>query len=328
MHSSKASVLKTIIFCIVLVLCSCLMTYLLCPLSSMNQKFITYHKFSQNKNIDFLVLGNSLEGNGLNADIISKEMNLIAYVFSPQGSYPESLYYLLVDVAHTHNVKNLVVGWDIIQNFQSPAYVYPHKEELYREFLADLQGNRELQQITFKNIMKQRFTSSFFEWSSFPENILEIPAVLESKKTGLVEPPHVSRPISVSELETYSSFNYHKVIDNEYITAVQETDVEYIKKIRDYCNKHKINLLFISNPIPDCISTKIPLLHECIEVSADLMKSLGITYLNTSNQQYFPCSTIDSNFKDCFGHIIPPYTDLYTKQLCDWIKTNYEPEFK
>ena len=56
----------------------------------MNKKFIDYHNFE--KNIDFLVLGNSLEGNGLNPNILSEEFNQTAHCMTPQVSYPESLY--------------------------------------------------------------------------------------------------------------------------------------------------------------------------------------------------------------------------------------------
>ena len=72
-------IIKSIIFILILVLCSRLLTYLLYPISSLNRHFINYH--TQKDNIDFLVLGSSLEGDGINADVISKEFDQTAFVF-------------------------------------------------------------------------------------------------------------------------------------------------------------------------------------------------------------------------------------------------------
>ena len=85
LSSNISKYIKAFFFCLLLVFCSKIMTFLLYPLSSMNKKFIDYHNFD--KNIDFLVLGNSLEGNGLDANILSEEFNQTAYCMTPQGSY-------------------------------------------------------------------------------------------------------------------------------------------------------------------------------------------------------------------------------------------------
>lgn len=320
MHSSKTLV-KCIAFCIILILCSAFMTFILYPWSSLNRHFSRYH--NETENIDFLILGNSLENNGINPDIISREFNCHAYKFTPQGSYPESLYYLLIDVLSTHNVKTLLVGWDIIQNFQNPPYIYPHAEELYREFIADFPKSRELTCLTLKNIMKQRYTSTFFKWSSFPENILEIPAVLKSKrnKDHTVPGATAETPDDKPENPKFPADFDRVVYERKYAPVIQPDDKEYLLKIKQRCEKENIRLYVLSCAIPDCIQKAVPETADFIRISADFMEENGITYINTSDPVHFPGGTDDYNFHDCFGHYNAWYRNTYTQQICDFIKS-------
>lgn len=297
------------------------MTFILYPWSSLNRHFSRYH--NETENIDFLILGNSLENNGINPDIISREFNCHAYKFTPQGSYPESLYYLLIDVLSTHNVKTLLVGWDIIQNFQNPPYIYPHAEELYREFIADFPKSRELTCLTLKNIMKQRYTSTFFKWSSFPENILEIPAVLKSKrnKDHTVPGATAETPDDKPENPKFPADFDRVVYERKYAPVIQPDDKEYLLKIKQRCEKENIRLYVLSCAIPDCIQKAVPETADFIRISADFMEENGITYINTSDPVHFPGGTDDYNFHDCFGHYNAWYRNTYTQQICDFIKS-------
>ena len=322
MLSSKASkIIKAVIFCIVLVICSRTMTFLLYPFSSLNQRFVRYHRIT--KNIDFLVLGNSLENDGFVPSVIEENLGQYCGLLAPQGSYPESLYYLLVDAAHTHKVKTVIAGWDIMQNFQIPAYKYPHSEELYREFMADMKGNLELQKIVFKNVMEQRYTSTFFDWSSFPENITDIPAVIESRKKVVDDKTMASAtPIDEATLKTNSKWNYYEAADRTYGTEIQENDKAYFLKIQEYCKKHGIDFYVISCPIPQCIYDVHPELSEAIKVSKEFFREQKIPYIDTTDEKYFPEITKNTNFSDCFGHIIKPYNETYTQYVCNWLKDN------
>ena len=229
------------------------MTFLLYPFSSLNERFYRYHNIKEN--IDFLVLGNSLENCGIVPSVLDKNLGQHCGVLAPQGSYPESLYYLLVDVAHTHKVKTLLAGWDVMQNFQLPAYKYPHAEELYREFFADMKGNAELQKIVFKNIMEQRYTSTFFDWSSFPENVREIPRVIESRKKPVdLENKITTIPMDISKLKDdrkKDKYNYYQATERIYGTEIQENDKKYFLKIQKYCKDNNIILMDYDQIIPE-----------------------------------------------------------------------------
>lgn len=325
MHSSKISkYIKSLCFCVLLILSSRIMTFLLCPLSSISKKFTDYHNF--NKNIDFLVLGNSLEGNGISAEVLSKEFNQTVYCMTPQGSYPESLYYLLIDITNKHKVKKLLIGWDIIQNYQIPEYHYPHEEELYREFFADLKGNAELSAIVFKGIMNQRYTSTFFDWSSFPENIMKIPEVIKSRKPGYVS-EELSEQIDPNNIYK-SSFKFDKVSKTRYADKMTSNDAFYLLKIRDFCKENDISFFVISCPVPALILKSNPELNKSIADSYNFMNKNNIIYIHGNDQTFFPNSMETTNFKDFFGHIIPPYENTYSRAICNWIKSTEESKIK
>ena len=325
MLSSKITkALKVVLFCIVLIFCSKIMTFLLYPFSSLNERFYRYHNIKEN--IDFLVLGNSLENCGIVPSVLDKNLGQHCGVLAPQGSYPESLYYLLVDVAHTHKVKTLLAGWDVMQNFQLPAYKYPHAEELYREFFADMKENAELQKIVFKNIMEQRYTSTFFDWSSFPENVREIPRVIESRKKPVdLENKITTIPMDISKLKDdrkKDKYNYYQATERIYGTEIQENDKKYFLKIQKYCKEHDINLYVISSPIPNCIYESHPELNEAISVSEDFFREHNIPYIDTRNSAYFEGVSADTNYFDCFGHFISPANEKYSQDICNWLKDN------
>ena len=324
LNSKITKIIKAFLFCIVLISCSKLMTFLLYSFSSLNERFYRYHKI--NKNIDLLVLGNSLENCGFVPSVFEKNLGQNCGVLAPQGSYPESLFYILIDVAHTHNVKTLIAGWDIMQNFQLPAYKYPHEEELYREFFADMKGNSELQQIVFKNVMKQRYTSTFFDWSSFPENIREIPRVIESrKKTVDLENKITTIPMDMSKLKSNrekDKYNWYQATERIYGTEIQENDKKFFLEIQKYCKQHNINFYVISSPIPNCIFEACPELKDAISVSKAFFKENKINYIDTTNELYFPGISNDANYFDCFGHLISPVNEQYSQSICNWLKDN------
>ncbi|MGN0729892.1 hypothetical protein [Treponema sp.] len=307
------------------------------PWSSLNRHFTEYREYD--KNIDFLVIGDSLESNGMNAKIISQEFNENAFVLSPQGSYPESLYYILLDVFKKHNLKTVVIGIDVLQNFENPPYVYPHSEELYREFMQDMFTplNLELIKLTAKNVMTQKYTSTFFKFASFPENITEIPNVMKSKKelrehkklvkgrnynssvyreeTTSLEPP-------VSERKVPKDFD--KVVNQKYLDDMQDNDKKYIEKIFSFCIKNNIELYFMSNAIPESVIETVPKTLSFFDKTDEFIKNLkggGGFYINCTDQKYFYGSTDDYKFSDCYGHYNSWYRDIHTKQVCDYIKS-------
>jgi hypothetical protein len=312
--------IHSFIFCLFVLSINFLINFLLVPLSSLQKKFNSFH--SVQENIDCIVIGSSLEGDGINADIIKAQTGMNAFIFAPQGGYPESSYYLLLDVLQHNKVKTAVISWDILQNLQYPYYEYPHKEEFTRSLLHDSVFCSTLQKIMLKKLLLQNYTASIFKFFPFKDSYKQIPKIIKSRsKSNLsIKTIHTLKPIDVCTRNFKKKFSYNKVFSRTYTDSINPDDIRYYKKIIEVCQKKGISLYIICCPLPDCVIQGMPQLPLLIASSQNLFKSLTVPFINGFDQTIFPGSTLNTNFKDCFGHIISPYRELYTKQICNYIQ--------
>lgn len=324
MQTSKNEILKTVIFCIVFIAAVCLVNFLLVPYSSLMKKFENYHRVQAKGNIGFAVIGSSLEGDGLLQEVIAEELGGNAVVFTPQGTNPEVEYLLLLDLLSKNKIDTFVIGWDLFQNLMSPYYKYPRAEQLNRELIKECWNSKELTRIMLRRYADQRYSQTFFQFCSFQDNIKNIPAVLKSKKERREKPDRLilvsdGEPIDVSNIHK-DSFNYDKLLSDTYTDIVNPDDFNYVIKIRDVCKQNKINLFVLCAPAPQVSIDAIPLYHSMHKNSKQAFENAGISFIDTLDEKYFPGSTINTNFKDCYGHITKTYRETYTRAVCDYIK--------
>ncbi len=322
-NDSKQKWLKVIGFILILILCNSILNYLLVPLSSMKQKFIRY-RLREPKNIDFLILGDSLENDGIikAQHILEEELGQTPYVFAVQGGYPGIYMDILTDVVHNNQISTLIVGWDVLQNMQA-EFVYPHKEELYKELIGDglHTGNWALAGTSLKKLLKLNYPYTFFEWASFPDNITEIPKVLASKRTTIEKVLSSGEDALPIDPDNLSHYEYEQVISTKYSHEIDESYRKDLASIKDFCNKHHIKLYALSSPVPQCVIEAIPY-QEMVNASIAMFEELGIPYINGLAPAYFPDSTKEQNFKDCYGHITGPYRETYVRSIATWIKSH------
>lgn len=314
-------VLYSLIFIITLICFVAIANYLLVPTTTMELKFEGYRKYDQN--IDILFLGNSLTGDSISKKTADELYGLNTFKYPHQGTNPEILYYLLLDVSSKHKISKLICDWDIIQVFQDPPYHYPHSEELYREFLRHSYNNRKLFFLTLKNSFKQRYTSSFFKYSSFPENITNIPAVIKSNRQHALQPNTENNKLlakqALADKENYIPKKFNNVtVETSYKNTIEKSDIDYMILIKDFCNANNIELTVVSYPLPQCVEESLPQIKDFRRISADFFHKNGITY--------FDASIIDSSqdnykFKDAYGHIFEEYQDDFTMRLVEKINT-------
>lgn len=335
MQDSKSAI-RSVAFCAVAALCVAFLNFLLVPWSSLKMKFDAYE--SVNGKIETIVLGSSIDGDSIRPSVISEEFGANTFIFTPQSGYPEISYYNLLNATTSNNIKRAIVGWDILQNMQAPHYDYPHQEEFYRAFLPYIFRSREIFLYVFNGIMKQPYTYTFFEYSSFPDNLLELKDVFKSKqrrknqketmlfassnfpqKPTSAENYEYFEPIDASDIEK-SNFNFHKVVDLTYTSKIYESDRKYVEMIKNLCEKNNIDLYFIYCPAPDIVIKTLPNYYEMLKSARDMFAELNIKYIDTFDENYFPDSTNNKNFRDCPGHMTRSYPEIYTKAICKWIK--------
>lgn len=320
MHNFK-QIITTIGFLIVFAIVYAIMDYLLIPKGAMQGQF---YRFNKAQGIDFLVIGDSMDNWSLNDDYISSNLNCNSYVVGVNGGYLCTSYLFLLDAIKRFKLKTVVIDWDIIQNFEEPFYNYKKEAEFYSEMFPKSFGNRPLQNALYPKMLNQTFTQTFFKFAIFRENLKLIKDVQKTKSVNFDiksdrnhdEDGNLLKPIDVKRLGQ----DGEQMLVNSYSTNVKTSDIEYIQKIKKLCDDNNIALYFLMVPIPKCVMEKIPITYKMVEATVALFEKMNLPLINGFNQDRFPDSTNDLNFKDDLGHMIEPYRSKFTTYFCKEIK--------
>ena len=313
---------NTVIFLAIFVLLNYLLSYFLIPKGAMQKSF---YKFRSEKNINFLCIGDSMDAWSLNLNILQNKVSKNAYVVSVNGGNLETSYMFLLEAVRRFNLKNVIIGWDIIQNFETPGYEYKEQAEFYNNMISEAEKNTKLRQILLPKLLKQTFTETIFKSCIYRENLKKIPEVLKTKNTDLSSPferkyDEDGRPLKPIDSTNLDNYGYHRIVETtQYSSKIRESDINYIKAIKKICDENNINLAFLLVPLPDCVIKGIPVVNDMVSVSDNFFKQEGIEFINGFDQVFFKKSTNDVNFKDCFGHMIEPYRSEFTEYFIEYL---------
>ena len=321
----SSSFVKTLLFCFILVLCVVFLNYLLVPYSSMMKRFRGFREDTNKGNIDLLVIGSSQEFDGFDAEFMSRELGIHCAVFAPQGGNTETSYYCLVDALGKNNIKDVIIGWDMLDNFEFPYNDYPsnRRAQMYREMLKDCSNNYLLKRITLKNILTQRYTMTFFEYAAFPDNATQIKKAIKSrelKKQPWVQTENTSE-IAMDETDlTNPKYELDDVLSRSYTTIVNPERVFWAEKIRDLCKEKDIRLYFISCPYPDVVQKSLKDFDVMVRNTKNEFKEHSLFLINTYDESVFPDMSKNTNYHDCNGHFVISAKQLYTQNVCNILK--------
>ena len=322
MRISKAF-LRAFLFCIVLILCVLFLNFLLVPYSSMMKRFRSFHEEEKNGNIDMLVIGSSLEFNSVDPEVMSEESGLHCAVFAPQGTNTETAYNCLVDALGANKISTVIIGWTMLDRFEYPYKPYPsnRRAQMYREMLCHSKHNFPLLALALKNIMKQRYTMTLFEYAAFPENAAQIKKAMQSRKyKKLPFEPESFFEKAMNMNDIYNpKYELVDVLACSYAKKPNPAENEYIEKIRDLCKEKEVDLYFISCPYPEIVQSKVRDYGLMLDESRKLFKSFSVNFIDM--QQNFPEISGNENYHDCGGHLIIAAKVAYTKALVRYLKS-------
>ena len=327
MQTSKKNIIKSILFILLLIFCVEVINFILVPYSSMMKRFRKFRIDQSRGNIDLMVIGSSHEFDGFDGDTMSEQMSLNVSVFAPQGGTPETSYYCLLDALGKNNIKTVIIGWDLLDNFQTPAYVYPsnRRAQMYRELLKDSRGNSKLFFTTIKNMLDQRYTLTLFEYSSFPENLKNLRKVQESKKLQK-EPWKETELTSTRAIDTSDIWNpRYQLADVKamsYGESINKDAIKFVKKTAQLCKEKGINLFYIEGPYPQDVFKIIPECTKYHQLTKEFFKDQKINFIDVYDENFFPDITKTTDYNDFYGHFIVSGKINYTKKVCDWLKEN------
>lgn len=332
MQFFNKKIILSVIFCIITVGAILLLNHLLVPWTQVERKYMAFDE--QKDNIEFLIIGDSLEEAGFDTTIMSETLRQKVSFMTQAASFPEVHYYMLMDaLTKQHHIKTVLLGWAILQNYQVPFY--DDKIQLRLEFLKRARGNDEMFNYALLHTLNQRYTDILMRFSLYLDNFNKINDVLRSKqekKAHLANASLISNTDEkvINEDGTEDDLSQDPAVHKEprqirrvtskrYTPSMRESDKIYLAKIKKLCDEHNIDLMVIASSIPSKMQKEVPILKTCIENSKQIMSELGINYIDTSDETRFPNSCDTYNFRDWVGHYNQWYRPIHTKQVLDYI---------
>ncbi len=71
---------------------------------------------------------------------------------------------------------------------------------------------------------------------------------------------------------------------------------------------------------------KFTILDYLEETASRFPNKIAFQFINGFDQIYFPASTNDSNFKDCYGHMIEAYRSEFTEYIVKYLHQENKEE--
>lgn len=337
----RSKIISAIIFSAIVVAAILILNHLLVPWTTVERSYMAFDE--QDDDIDFLIVGDSLEEAGFDIDLMSNLLEKKVARFTQASSYPECHYYMLLDaLKKQHHLKTILLGYAIMQNYQIPFY--DDKMQLRLEFLKRSRGNSEIFLYAIKNTINQRYLDLLLPFSNYRENFSKIASVLSSKKEKkeyLKEKKNGKRLGDVQAKVANENEdgdenidmmgldpNAHKeprqigrAVRKRYSPTMSASDKKYLGKIKALCDKNKIELIVVASSVPTRMQEEIPMMKSCMADTKSTMKELGITYIDTSEESLFPNSCDTYNYRDWVGHYNLWYRPIHTKQICEYLLT-------
>ena len=101
--------------------------------------------------------------------------------------------------------------------------------------------------------------------------------------------------------------------------------MEYLRKIKDYCDAHGIKVFLHVCALPQVTLDAIPDIPALREAAHKLGATVGIPLIDGFS---FPDATDNSHFGDAFGHLASDYRQTYAKYMAEAMKPYLEPKSK
>lgn len=340
MQPFNKNILRAIIFCILIIGIISILNYLLVPWASVEKAYMAFDE--KKDNIDLLIIGDSLEQASFDKTIMSQELGCNVDFMTQAASFPECHYYMLLDsLTKQHHIKTVILGFGIMQNYQTPFY--DDKMLLRLEFLKRSCNNKELFLYAAKNTVNQRYLDILMPFSNNIANFNKIGGVLQSKKDRRLYLKNKDKGVLIGDVEAKvinedgEDFdmgvdpNIHKeprqigrAVRKRYLSTMRDTDKKYLEKIKALCDANNIKLIVIASSVPARMQEEIPMMKTCMADTQSVMNALNINYIDTSNEKYFPNSCDTYNYRDWVGHYNVWYRSIHTKQVCEYLLQKWQ----
>ncbi|WP_297429174.1 lipolytic protein G-D-S-L family [Clostridium sp.] len=334
MHSSRAAWFRAIAFVIVFIIINYALTFIFVPKAGV-ERMTMREMYSQKENIDVAFVGASLSDRDINPYIMDKELgcNTFDYAF-PQQMYTGT-YYSLKELFNYHKPKLIILTAEPIN--------YTTKEEKPLIYLLSAPYIKSfIDKIEYYFAVSSQdgaYLDRLFEWrgynvKSMQDAIKNIYGKLDSSYVNYPEPGQVEAlennksgyigkggyKVNPSDSKgTISYDNLKSSYDTRNISDIQETNVEYLKKISELCKANNCQLILLTPPAPVFQVLRIKNYFEFDNEIAKIAKNLNIEYYNYNLIKPQLLAPKGEYFSDS-EHFNSNGAEAFSKSLAEFLK--------
>ena len=315
MHSSK-KILKTVL---ILVICVILLKGLdmaLYPCTFMRNDVhaVVTEQF------DDIILGTSHGKMDIDPEVMEEITGRTGHNLCVGGEYGIDAYYLARLVAEKQNPKRIIYEVD-------PGYFVSEKEEgnNYLLFYHEFPFSKAKLEYFWNSIAKCNFRTILFPWYDYSLSY-EVPKV---KETFLQK---IKKDYSITDLKSDSQEYHESGFIERYpvdTSKLKKTDIklyedgkvalsnmEYLKKLIDFCKENDIEFVAVTTPVPIAtLKDHSDNYNAAWKYFGKFFEEQGVDYINF-NTQYFKAFTHNAKaYTDYDGHMNGDAARAYSKVL-------------
>lgn len=274
---------------------------------------------------DDIIVGTSHGKMGIDPESMKEITGRTGHNICVGGEYGIDAYYITKLINEKQKPKRIIYEVD-------PGYFVTEKEEgnNYLLFYHEFPFSRAKLEYFWNSIAKCNFRTVLFPWYEYSLSY-ELPKIKETFTKKVTGDYIVSDLKSDSQEYHESGFIERYPVDVRKLKKsepklyeegmVNEENMEYLKKLIDYCKANEIEFVAVTTPIPiDTLRDYSDNYNAAWRFFGEFFDKQGVKYLNF-NTQYFKAFTHDLRaYTDYDGHLNGQAARDYSKVLAEFLK--------
>lgn len=320
---------KPLIFCAIVVFIGEVLAFTMLPSSGF--RVILHEVQEQDVNYDLVVVGQSHGETNYNPYILEEETGLASYNMSRRLLSMTDLYYLVKESNYKNSPQVIVMDMDStywvgegFTNYFNDSYIYHHLnnpmnkleyfllyalENDYRTTLCpyiDIKNGLTNVVSTVDNKLSKEYREYSMEAVEMPSDHFE----------------YIGKGFRHAVVRTGATYD----IQPFDVGEISESALESFDKIVSYCNKHGIQLICVSSPLPK-ERREQENYEEVYRFFCDITEKYQVPYIDFNIQSY-GLSWEAEDFMDSDGHMMGAFADDYSKTLGTCLQSTLEADMK
>ena len=320
MPSKVCMIAAAVIILIMIIAANSLLSYLLCPYSSIRYEMHVMKK----GNIEQVAVGTSHGKCGIDPSVLTEQTGLETFNLCRGGEYPVDTLYLVKFAAKHNKLKRVLYEVD-------PAYwiLKPNQTADYSMFYREMPWGAEKAGYFADKMLSADYRTIVTPWYMFRNNIKKIPEIVEEKKTAVYKNYMIADDFS-TEGQTYSDRGFLAInrLATDRISedtpllwsgeAPRKESLRAVRRLIGFCEKQGIELVMVMAPIPKDTYEKYKENYDAaLEYMNEFSRENNVKLLSYWNSDDECVPRKSDDFVDYDGHMYKESAAAFTEIIAE-----------